>query len=163
MWIYDEGTLEIFEVNESAIEHYGYSREEFLGMSIKDLRPPEDVPALLESIGVAGPRDSSGPWRHLKRDGSLIEVEIVSHTVDFRGRRRRLIVVTDVTERQRVQRQLDQMQRLDSLGQLAGGVAHEFNNLLGVILNYAAFVAEELARGTPEDDERWATVRTDVA
>jgi two-component system, cell cycle sensor histidine kinase and response regulator CckA len=62
-----------------------------------------------------------------------------------------------------VQRPLDQMQRLDSLGQLAGGVAHDFNNLLGVILNYAAFVAEELARGTPEDDERWATVRTDVA
>ena len=163
MWIYDEATLEIFEVNESAVEHYGYSREEFLGKSIKDLRPPEDVPALLESIAGARPRDSSGPWRHIKRDGSVIEVEVVSHVVDFRGRRGRLIVVTDVTERQRVQRQLDQMQRLDSLGQLAGGVAHDFNNLLGVILNYAAFVAEELAQPPASDEERWATVRDDVA
>jgi PAS domain S-box-containing protein len=159
MWIYDEATLEIFEVNEAAIEDYGYSREEFLAMTIKDLRPPEDVPALLESVAAARARDGSGPWRHVKRDGTLIEVEIVSHTVEFRGRRGRLIVVTDVTERQRLQRQLDQVHRLESLGQLAGGVAHDFNNLLGVILNYAAFVREELSG---EDPARWGPVREDV-
>jgi len=163
MWIYDERTLAIFEVNGSAVEHYGYSREEFLAMTIKDLRPAEDVPRLLESVAGADtrPRDVSGPWRHLKRDGTMIEVEILSHTVDFRGRRGRLIVVTDVTERQRMQRQLDQVQRLESLGQLAGGVAHDFNNLLGVILNYAAFVGEELTDAA-DGDERWAPVRSDV-
>jgi PAS domain S-box-containing protein len=159
MWIYDEATLEIFEVNEAAIEDYGYSREEFLAMTIKDLRAPEDVPALLESVAAARPRDASGPWRHIKRDGTMIEVEIASHTVEFRGRRGRLVVVTDVTQRQRLQRQLEQVQRLESLGQLAGGVAHDFNNLLGVILNYATFVREEVAG---EDPQRWGPVREDV-
>jgi PAS domain S-box-containing protein len=160
MWIYDRETLEIFEVNSSAVEHYGYSREEFLAMTIKDLRPPEDVPALLESVAGAGSRDGSGPWRHVKRDGTVIEVEVASHVVDFRGRTGRLIVASDVTERQRLSRHLEQVQRLQSLGQLAGGVAHDFNNLLGVILNYAAFVKEQLNEAEGQD---WETARDDVA
>jgi PAS domain S-box-containing protein len=159
MWIYDEDTLEIFEVNQAAVEDYGYSRDQFLAMTIKELRPPEEVPALLDSVAAARSRDDSGPWRHVRRNGTVIEVDIVSHQVEFRGRRGRLIVVTDVTERQRLRRQLDQVQRLESLGQLAGGVAHDFNNLLGVILNYAAFVREELAGADPE---RWGPVREDV-
>jgi hypothetical protein len=159
MWIYDEDTLQIFQVNESAVEHYGYSREEFLSMTIKDLRPAEDVSALLESVAAADARDESGPWRHVNRDGTVITVEVVSHRVDFLGRAGRLIVATDITERQRLQRQIEQMQRLESLGQLAGGVAHDFNNLLGVILNYAAFVHEELRDA---DGERWETARADV-
>jgi hypothetical protein len=159
MWIYDPDTLEIFEVNSSAVEHYGYSREDFLGMTIKDLRPPDDVPALLESVASAGFRDDSGPWRHVKRDGTVIEVEIASHVVEFRGRTGRLIVAGDVTERQRIRRQLGQVQRLESLGQLAGGVAHDFNNLLGVILNYATFVQEELR---DLDGERWESARADL-
>ncbi len=162
MWIYDEDTLEIFEVNESAVADYGYSREEFLSMTIRDLRPPEDVPALLESVATAGARDGSGPWQHIKKDETVIEVEIVSHKVVFRGRRGRVVVAIDVTERQRLQRQLDQVQRLESLGQLAGGVAHDFNNLLGVILNYAAFVGEELDYAAGEEPGRWTAVRGDV-
>ena len=162
MWIYDGDTLEIFEVNESAVSDYGYSREEFLAMTIKDLRPPEDVPALLASVAEAGPRDDSGPWRHVKQDGTVIEVEVASHEVEFRGRHGRLVVVTDITERQLLQRQLEQVKRLESLGQLAGGVAHDFNNLLGVILNYAAFVREELDYATGEDPQRWTAVRGDV-
>jgi signal transduction histidine kinase len=129
-------------------------------MTIRDLRPAEDVPALMESVAGARFRDDSGPWRHVKRDGTLIEVEVASHVVEFRGRTGRLIVAGDVTERQRVSRQLEQVQRLESLGQLAGGVAHDFNNLLGVILNYAAFVKQELDES---DGERWGTAREDVA
>ncbi len=102
-------------------------------MTIRNLRPPEDVPALLESVATAGARDGSGPWQHIKKDETVIEVEIVSHKVVFRGRRGRVVVAIDVTERQRLQRQLDQVQRLESLGQLAGGVAHELDDLLGVI------------------------------
>jgi PAS domain S-box-containing protein len=160
MWIYDPETLEIFEVNSSAVEHYGYSRKEFLAMTIKDLRPAEDVQALLDSVAGARFRDDSGPWRHVKRDGTVIEVEVASHVVGFRGRTGRLIVANDVTERQRLSRQLEQVQRLESLGQLAGGVAHDFNNLLGVILNYATFVKEQLNEA---EGEGWELAREDVA
>ncbi len=64
------------------------------------------------------------------------------------------------TERDRLERQLQQSQRLESLGQLAGGVAHDFNNLLGVISSYAAFVAEEVEKQTPPNG--WETVRSDI-
>ncbi len=162
LWIYDERTLEIFEVNLAAVEAYGYSRDEFLSMTLVDLRPAEEEQALRRQLAAADRgRDRSGPWRHLKRDGTPIAVEIVSHPVDFRGRRGRLVMATDVTERERLQRRLAQVQRLESLGQLAGGVAHDFNNLLSVIVNYAAFVEERLAEAATVDD-RWSPVRDDV-
>ena len=145
MWIFDVETLAIVTVNESAVERYGYTREEFASMTIKDLRPVEDVPAMMENLAkVPEPMERSGPWRHLKRDGTLLEVEVTSHEVRFLGRPARLVMATDVTERERLARQLGQAQRLESLGQLAGGVAHDFNNLLSVILNYAVFVKDEL-------------------
>jgi PAS domain S-box-containing protein len=163
MWVYDEQTLEIFEVNEAAVEQYGYSREEFLSMTLEQLRPAEDIPALRESVAQARSSDRSGPWKHIKRGGTIIEVDIVSHDLTFHGRRGRLVLATDVTERMRLQRQLAQVQRLESLGQLAGGVAHDFNNLLGAILNYTAFVREELA-DVPDasDTARWESIRSDV-
>src|SRR5258705_3959908 len=71
MWVYDLETLAFLQVNAAAINHYGYSREEFLGMSIKDIRPPEDVPELLNSIASApSGLDRVGTWRHPKRDGT---------------------------------------------------------------------------------------------
>jgi PAS domain S-box-containing protein len=157
--IYDPATLAIFEVNEAAIAHYGYSHEEFLAMRITDLVPQEDVPALLNLVQGAGPTGDPGPWRGVKRDGTVIDVEVSSHEVEFRGRHGQLVVINDITESQRLRRQLEQVQRLESLGQLAGGVAHDFNNLLGVILNYAAFVQEELGKA---EGAQWDTPRADV-
>jgi signal transduction histidine kinase len=89
----------------------------------------------------------------------VIEIEVATHEVEFRGRRGQLVVINDITESQRLRRQLEQVERLESVGQLAGGVAHDFNNLLGVILNYAAFVLEELRKA---EGEPWDTARADV-
>ena len=102
MWAFDEATLRFLAVNAAACRHYGYSREEFLSMTLEDIRPPEEVPALRERLALL--RDGAGPagvWKHRKKDGSLIDVEITSHSVIFGGVPARLVVAHDVTQRQR--------------------------------------------------------------
>lgn len=100
IWVYDEATLAFLAVNDAAIRTYGYSREEFLAMTTKDVRPTEDVPALLikTTAGIEGPVLTS-PWRHKKKDGSVIYVEITSHPLVFGTREARLVIATDVTDR----------------------------------------------------------------
>src|SRR5437870_12862038 len=73
MWVYNLETLRFLAVNEAAVRHYGYSRDEFLAMTVRDIRPPEDIPSLLENVAnVRGGLDEAGTWRHLKEDGGLI-------------------------------------------------------------------------------------------
>ena len=84
MWIYDRDSLCFLAVNEAAIHHYGYSQEEFLRMTLKDIRPPEDIPSLLEKVSQVKPGMNSASARHLKKSGTLVDVEIVSHTLHFR-------------------------------------------------------------------------------
>jgi PAS domain S-box-containing protein len=99
MWIYDRETLAFLAVNDAAVHHYGYLPEEFLGMTIKDIRPPEDIPSLLEKVSKVTPGMNCASGRHLKKDGTLIDVEIVSHTLPFGGRRAELVLAMDVTDR----------------------------------------------------------------
>jgi PAS domain S-box-containing protein len=103
MWVYDNASLRFLAVNEAGIREYGYSREEFLEMTIADIRPPEDVPRLMEAIRLshADLIAASGPWRHRKKNGQIIEVEVSSHSVPFIATHARLVIVTDVTERNR--------------------------------------------------------------
>jgi two-component system, sensor histidine kinase and response regulator len=102
MWVYDLETLMFLAVNNAAIQHYGYSREEFLRMSILDMRPPEDVPAVLENIAKVGNDiDEAGVWKHVKEDGNIISVEITSHGFTLNGRRTELVLANDVTARRR--------------------------------------------------------------
>ncbi len=99
MWVYDRQSLAFLEVNEAAIQHYGYSREEFLRMSLRDIRPPEDLPKLVEAVELAA-RGTRPPaiWRHLKKDGTPFDVEIRSQSIDFEGRAAQLVVAHDVTQ-----------------------------------------------------------------
>ncbi len=104
MWVYDLQTWRFLEVNEAAVAHYGYSRDEFLRMRITDIRPAEDTAVLLDDLEKERERlQHSGQWRHCRKDGSLIEVQIVSHTLDFGGRRAVLVVAEDITELTRAQ------------------------------------------------------------
>ena len=104
MWVYEEGSLRFLAVNDAAIDRYGYSRDVFLAMTIKDIRPPEDVPALLESVARnPGGIDRSGSWRHQTKDGAVFDVEITSHPLQFAGSRARLVLADDVTERKRAE------------------------------------------------------------
>jgi len=102
--VYELNTLAIKDVNESAIRRYGYSREEFLSLTIKDLRPAEDTPAILESAKKApNGAETTGIWRHRKKNGAVIDVEITSCAVVFEGRDGRLMVATDITERKQAE------------------------------------------------------------
>ena len=111
MWVYDLETLRFLAVNDAAIQHYGFSRPEFLAMTIADIRPPEEIPRLLENIAQVQNShhvDEAGIWKHRKKDGALIDVEITSHVLEFAGRRAEVVLAHDVTERLRTEERLHQ-------------------------------------------------------
>jgi PAS domain S-box-containing protein len=100
MWVYDLETFRFLAVNDAAVAKYGYTRDEFLGMRITDIRPQEDIPALLESIRTLAPgMRTSGVWRHRTKDGRLLTVEISTHSVEFAGRPGSLVQALDITAR----------------------------------------------------------------
>lgn len=104
MWVYDLQTLAFLAVNHAAIQHYGYSCDEFLAMTIKDIRPPEDIPALLKQVEqVSDGYGACGVWRHRKKNGTIIDVEITSHTVTFDRRTAELVLPRDITDRKRAE------------------------------------------------------------
>lgn len=112
MWIYDPESLRFLAVNRAALEKYGYSLEEFRAMRITDIRPAEEVPRLLETITTPRSRyRRSGPWKHKRKDGTLIQVEIFAHEIEYFGRPARLVLANDITERIRA----EEMLRLVSL------------------------------------------------
>jgi two-component system cell cycle sensor histidine kinase/response regulator CckA len=149
-WVYDVGTLQFMEVNRAACDHYGYTRQEFLEMRISDIRPEEEVPVMLAGVermvrerGAAGP----APWTHRKKDGTLITVEISSMLVTIAGRQAAIVLAHDVSERAHLEHQLRHAQKMEAIGQLAGGVAHDFNNLLTAIMGYSEIALEMLGDG----------------
>ena len=109
MWVLDCANLKFLAVNEAAIGHYGYSREEFLSMTITDIRPEVEVPKLMDSVSkrVAG-LSGAELWRHRKRDGTVILVEITSHPISMGGCDAELILSHDVTEQRKNQESLRQ-------------------------------------------------------
>lgn len=113
MWMYDLDTLAFLAVNNAAVHLYGYSRDEFLAMTIKDIRPPEDVPALLAAVAaVDGGYSPPQGWRHVKKDCTVIEVEITSHTIDYNGRRAELVMARDLTAQRRAEARVRQLNRV---------------------------------------------------
>jgi len=121
MWIYDADTLAFLEVNDSAIFKYGWSRDEFLAMTIHDVRPPEDVPKLLRFLeGAPGATSEGNLWRHVKKDGEMMYVESISHALVWGGRRAKVVLLNDVTERVQVEEEMrETLAELNTLHQAA--------------------------------------------
>ncbi|MEH2444203.1 PAS domain S-box protein [Nostoc sp.] len=109
MWVYNQNTLQFLDVNEAAVIHYGYSREEFLQMRITDIRTPEDVPIFREYLRQKHTSlHFAGQWQHRRKDGQIIDVEIVTHTISYASYNARLVNIRDITKYKRIERTLQE-------------------------------------------------------
>ncbi len=149
MWVFDRESLRFLEVNQAAIVRYGYTREEFLEMTVADIRPPEDVARLKETVAQSSGLARPAQWRHRLKDGRMIEVEVASHTISYAGRPAVLSVLHDVTQRNQLEDHLRQAGKMEAVGMLAGGIAHDFNNLLTIINGYSHILLNALPAGDP--------------
>ena len=113
MWIYDSETLAFIEVNEAAIMHYGYTEDEFLSMTLKDIRPPGGVQKLFDAIkSIDCVFNNLGEIIHQKKNQELITVEIISHAIIFNERPARHVLITDITERRKAEEELRRERKL---------------------------------------------------
>jgi diguanylate cyclase (GGDEF)-like protein/PAS domain S-box-containing protein len=118
MWIFDTETLQFLAVNDAAVVRYGYSADEFRKMTLRDIRPVEEVGAMEQNVANSKDNESvivSGPWTHILRDGSRIQVEVSAHSIRFGGRLARFSLVQDVTERQLLHHRLEHQAHHDML------------------------------------------------
>jgi len=175
VWIYDRETLQFLAVNEAAVASYGYSHDEFKTMTIRDIRPSEDVPAMLKSVAELPEGGYAGKhWRHLKKDGSLIYVEITSYPLSFNGRPAGFVIATDVTERRRLEeegrefveqlavanRELEvrnrEVERATQLkSKFLASMSHELRTPLNAIVGFSDLLSEQTAGPLNDKQKRF--------
>jgi PAS domain S-box-containing protein len=141
IWLYELETLRFLRVNEAAVELYGYSAEEFESLSVTDIQPPSQRNREYELAKRPGEREF---WLHQAKNGRTFEVELISHELEYAGKRVGLVVAQDISERRHLESQLRQAQKMEAVGRLAGGVAHDFNNLLMVIKGHTELLLNAL-------------------
>jgi PAS domain S-box-containing protein len=172
MWVYDVATLSFLEVNDAAVRTYGWTREEFLGLTLRDIRPAEDVPKLMRFLEENPGAVAEGSlWRHLRKNGDILYVETSSHPIDWSGRRAKVVLVNNVTERVQVEDEMrETLAELNTLHQAAPvGIAlvsnrtvlrgnHALSTLTGYSREDLMLLPAEKLFASPEDAARFYDV-----
>jgi len=165
MWVFETQSLDIVEANDAAVLHYGYSRSEFLTMTILDLQPAEDIPGVRRPDRMRAPGRFEGEQlKHRKRDGTLIDVEITTHGLSFYGRSAILAQARDVTENLRNEEKLRQSEERFSRAFRSSPIAitiseKEDGRYLDVndaFLKMVGFSREEIVGHTSTELNIWA-------
>ncbi len=159
-WVYDLETLQFLEVNRAALEKYGYSREEFLGMRITDIRPAEDVGPLLDSLKRGRAELQSSQRRYSCKDGSVIPVAVTSHLASLNGRRVSVVVAEDITERLHAQEVLvkskEEAERTTRFkDRFLSTMSHELRTPLNAILGFSELLCDERYGSLNERQRRY--------
>lgn len=133
---------EITYCNEAACRALGYSRDELMSLKVNEI-DSQMSPDQLRAIWKAAKNENSVSVEsvHRRKDGSTFPVEVTAEFFEFDGEEYCFAFIRDVTERQRMEMQLRQQQKMESISTLAGGVAHEINNPINIVMNYAELIA----------------------
>lgn len=151
--ILDPETGDVIDANEAAANFYGWSREELKKKRIQDINTlsPEEIAAEIEKVKKE--KRIHFEFRHRRADGSIRDVAILSSVIRLKNKEYLHSIIHDISQRKRLEAQLIQSQKMESIGRLAGGVAHDFNNMLGIIMGNAELMETRLDASHPAMDE----------